>query len=166
MADVFLHLEGVNGGSTDRDHEDWIEIHTVSWGVETPTGAGGGRGGATVAGRLRQTPFVLTAPTSIATPRILDAIARGLHIRRAMIDARRPGQERSQSIARWALQEITLTGLDIDGGANGFVDSFVLSPRRVELTTYLWADGSGAPESVTTEWDFTDHGVRVTPPGG
>ncbi len=166
MADIFLHLDGVNGGSTDRDHEDWIEVHSVSWGVDATTAASPSRGAASVTGKARQLPLALTAPTSIASPLLFAAVTETTRFRAAMIDVRRAGRERSQSVVRWNLRELTLNRLEIEASADGVVDSFVLLTQRVELTAYRWADDGGTTDILSREWDFTSHGVRVTPPNG
>ena len=32
--DIYLQLPGIPGAATERDHEDWIELTSATWGVE------------------------------------------------------------------------------------------------------------------------------------
>ena len=45
--DMFLKLDGIDGESTDAQHQDWIEVSSFSWGVSNSiAGSGTGGGGA------------------------------------------------------------------------------------------------------------------------
>jgi type VI secretion system secreted protein Hcp len=156
-ADIYLQLPGIAGTVVERGHEDWIELESASWGLDQssgPGGPGGGIGGGGRAGRSHQHPLVVSAPTSIATPLIFEAVARGTHLATAKLDVVRPSDGASAVISRWEFEDVRLSRLDIAGGAPGFVDAFELLAQRARLTVFASDPHGGAGQPVTRGWDF------------
>lgn len=154
--DLYLELPGIDGGSVDRDHVDWIELTSMSWGVELLAGGGGGRGGGGGAGggagKATQTPLTVSAATGIASPLLFELIVKGLHVASARLEAVRASQSRDIA-ARWEMEDVQLSRLDVSGGAE-LVDVFVLNSRRVRLTVFDADPGGGPGQAVTRGWDF------------
>ena len=42
---IYLKLDGIDGESVDKDHNNWIEIDSWSWGVDNPASYARGQGG-------------------------------------------------------------------------------------------------------------------------
>src|SRR4029453_11101458 len=80
----FLDLDGIDGGSTDTHHVGDIDVLVWSWGLaqRAPTpGSGSGAG----AGRAAFEDLHVTAPTSVATPKLFLTCATGRHIPTAVL---------------------------------------------------------------------------------
>lgn len=152
VTELYLELPGIDGGSADRDHEGWIEVTSMSWGVQQTSAAGGGGGVGGRAGKATQTPLTVSATTGIASPLLFEAIVKGLHVASARLEAVRASESRDVA-ARWEMEEVQLSRLDVSGGTE-LADVFVLTPRRMRLTVFD-ADPRGGPgQSVTRGWDF------------
>ncbi|MFH8251340.1 Hcp family type VI secretion system effector [Microbacterium sp. B2969] len=157
--DIYLELPGIPGASTERDHEDWIEVTSATWGVEqsgASPGAGPG-GGAGRVGRATQHPLVVTAPTSIATPLIFEAIAKGTSLPTAQLDVVQASAGRGAVVVRWEFAEVRLMRLDISGAEPGFDDVFEVVAKRARLSVVRIDDRGGAGQPVTRGWDFAAH---------
>lgn len=51
-SDVYLHIDGVSGESTDGHHAEWIELHAVSWSGMQPKSATASTAGSHKAERV------------------------------------------------------------------------------------------------------------------
>jgi type VI secretion system secreted protein Hcp len=156
---IYLQLPGIPGIATERGHEDWIELTSASWGVAQAqsAGAGGGVGAGRAAGRSSQHPLVVAAPTTIATPLIFEAVARGTHLATAALDVVGASDGRGDVVIRWELEAVRLSRLDMAGAAPGFDDSFELVSQRTRLTVFEADPRGGAGQPITRGWDFARH---------
>lgn len=150
--DIFLHLPGIVGASADRDHVDWIDLTSATWGLEQS--AAGHVGGGAGSGKATQHPLVVTAPTSIATPLIFESVARGRHLPTAVLDVVRSGDAR-RTVIRWEFDDVEIARLDVAGSAPGFDDVFEVRSRRTRMTVVPTDAKGGAGQPVTRGWDFT-----------
>ena|SRR3989344_5988392 len=85
-ADYFLKLDGIDGESTDESHKGEIDVMSWSWG-ETQIGTSAGGGGG--AGKVSMQDVHFTMSMGKATPKLMLAVAKGEHIRDAIITARK-----------------------------------------------------------------------------
>lgn len=82
-SDMFLKLDGIKGESKDKDHRDWIEIASFSWGMtNTPVMGGGG------AGKISVHDISIVTRLSAASPQLLAACAGGTNILSATLSVR------------------------------------------------------------------------------
>ena len=88
--DIFAKLGDIKGESLDAKHKDEIEVLSYSWGVAN-TGAGGGTGGSGT-GKATFQDLVIVHNIDKATPRLLEACAKGMHIKEATITHRKAGK--------------------------------------------------------------------------
>ncbi len=146
---IFLQLPGIPGAAVERDHRGWIEVTSVSWGVEQ-TGDGGGA----AVGKAKQRPLAVTAATSIATPLLFEGIAKGMQLATARLDVVRTGQP-SMLIHRWEFADVRLASLDVAGADQGFADAFQLMSRRTRVSVMTQSPTGAAGQPVVRGWDFT-----------
>ena len=153
--DLYLQLDGIPGDSSLKGHEAWIEITGVDWSMSQSAGAGHGGGGGGGGGGGRPSFGALTVAGWLgsATPRLLDACARGIHLRRALLEAVTPGQS-PRVTAKWELEDVLVAALSIAGAGAALADSTSLLYQRIRLTTYAQDPGGGAGQSVSGGWDI------------
>lgn len=150
--DIYLQLPGIPGEALDRDHKDWIELTSATWGVEQSGRPAGGAGSG--AGRSTQHPLVVSAPTSTATPLIFEAVTKGLHLPTATLEVVRAAQGRGAVAIRWEFEDVRVFRLDISGAAPGFDDQFELVARRERLTVFGADPRGAAAQPMSRGWDF------------
>ncbi|HEY3000096.1 MAG TPA: type VI secretion system tube protein Hcp [Acidimicrobiales bacterium] len=148
----FLDLDGIDGGSTDTHHVGDIDVLVWSWGLaqRAPTpGSGSGAG----AGRAAFEDLHVTAPTSVATPKLFLTCATGRHIPTAVLAGERGGK--AGVFLRIKLADVLLTSVHLgdDAGGGPPTDQFALSYAKIEVTfTPVTASGAaGTP--VTAGFD-------------
>jgi type VI secretion system secreted protein Hcp len=119
QVDFFLHVQGVDGESTDDRHKGQIEILSFNFGVDQPgPSASGGGGGA---GKATFSDMHFSMQASKASPKLFLFCATGQHIPSATFVAHRP-----------------------DGGTNVYY-KVVLQDVMVTSWQTSASDGSGIP---------------------
>jgi type VI secretion system secreted protein Hcp len=87
--DVFLNIEGIPGESADEKHPNEIDVLSYSWGVsQTGTASYGGGMGA---GKANFGDFSFMMRMNKATPKLMNAVATGEHIPKAVLTCRKAG---------------------------------------------------------------------------
>lgn len=87
--DYFLHVDGVAGESQDAQHRGAIQLSQWRWSAyNTGTMRYGSGGGA---GRARFDDFCFTMRLSTATPKLMQKLASGEHVPKAVLVCRKAG---------------------------------------------------------------------------
>ncbi len=84
--DVYLHIDGIKGESTDDRHKDWIECKSVCWAVEQPRSATSSTGGGHTAERCEHRDVVITKLADLASPILLQTCSAGRTIPKAKLE--------------------------------------------------------------------------------
>jgi type VI secretion system secreted protein Hcp len=126
--DYFLKMEGVEGESKDKDHKDWVDILSWSWGEpgsranrRAPTGSGAGT-------------LTIVKPVDKASPRLSDACTSGRSLGRVVVEARTGG-----TVTAYILDDTTVRSCSSDssGGASDDrpTENISLNFGKVESST-------------------------------
>lgn len=92
--DMFLKIDNIPGESKDAGHPDEIQLESFSWGAtQTGTHSAGGGGGA---GKINMQDFHFVMKVNKATPKLIDACARGEHIKKAILTVRKAGGKQQE----------------------------------------------------------------------
>lgn len=113
--DYFLKIDGVEGESQDATHRGEIQLSSWSWGA-TNTGtmqAGGGGGG----GKASMQDFSFSMPVNKATPKLVQKLASGEHIKRATLTCRKAGKT-PQEYLKIIFEDIIVSSYST-GGSQG-----------------------------------------------
>jgi type VI secretion system secreted protein Hcp len=112
--DYFLKIDGIEGESQDATHRGEIQLSSWSWGA-TNTGtmqAGGGGGG----GKASMHDFSFTMPVNKATPKLMQKLASGEHIKRAVLTCRKAGKT-PQEYLKITFEDIIVSNYSTSGSA-------------------------------------------------
>jgi type VI secretion system secreted protein Hcp len=114
--DYFLKIDGIEGESQDATHKGEIQLGSWSWGA-TNTGtmqAGGGGGG----GKASMQDFSFTMPVNKATPKLVQKLASGEHIKRAVLTCRKAGKT-PQEYLKITFEDIIVSNYSTAGSGDG-----------------------------------------------
>jgi type VI secretion system secreted protein Hcp len=104
--DYFLKIEGMDGESGDKKHQNEIEVEEYSWqAAQEGTGSGGGGVGA---GKVKMGDFRILLRTCKATPNLMLACANGKPHKTATLTCRKAG-ENPQDYLIWTLSEVVVS---------------------------------------------------------
>lgn len=88
--DYFLILDGIIGESKDATHAGAIQLSAWGWSAQNTGTMQYGSGGG--AGRARVDDFYLLMRLNAATPKLIEKLASGEHIPRAVLICRKAGK--------------------------------------------------------------------------
>lgn len=150
--DFFLKLGDIDGESTARGHEKWIEIESFSWGVSNAgaTATGGGSG----TGRAVPSDFTFVIPMTSASPKILDSVFSGEHIKTAELSARKAGGEQSGDFLKWKLTDVLVSSYNTEGGGDSPMESIALRFAKVEISYATQKPDGSLATAITSGWDL------------
>ncbi|MCI3947742.1 type VI secretion system tube protein Hcp [Pseudomonas syringae] len=111
--DSFLQIEGLQGGSTEANHEHALEITGYNLAAtQSVSRTASSAGGATV-GRIYLSDFSITKFVDAATPKLLAACCAGQHFKKATLSVYRAGSDKQKYL------EVTFENLIISGFHSG-----------------------------------------------
>ena len=88
-SDFFLKLDGIDGESTDERHNNWIEVHSYSWGVSNSGSLASGGGGGS--GKASFSDLHITKTVDKSSPKLMLAVATGEHLKTLDLTLRKAG---------------------------------------------------------------------------
>lgn len=144
-ANMFLKLDGIDGESQQKGHEQWIEVGSFSWGVAnlTSAAAGSGRG----AGKPSFQDFSFTKQTDSASPKLYIRCATGEHIKSGQLSFLKlddAGKGSAIEYLKIKLSDVLVSSFQESGGGDVPQDSFSLNFAKIEFSVM----------SQTTSWDL------------
>ena len=148
QAAYFLQLDGIKGESTDKDHKDWINFNSFSWGVSNSAPIGGSGSGS---GKAVFDDFSWSQGLDKSVTGLFSYVASGKHIKTAVVDFQSSGDKPivyfKMTFNDVLLSEVSLQG---SGGNKPFVDA---SFSYDKVTLDYWdqkPDGSRGPKSTAS----------------
>ena len=84
--DVYLHIDGIKGESTDDRHMDWIECTSAVCSVTQPKSATASTGGGHTAERCEHGDVVISKLADLASPMLLQTCSAGKTIPKARLE--------------------------------------------------------------------------------
>lgn len=131
--DYFLKIDGIIGESQDAVHRGAIQVSSWHWAAEN-TGTmqfGGGGGG----GRAHMRDFHFTMRVNSATPKLIQKLASGEHISRAVLTCRKAGTT-SQDYLHITFEECVVSSYLVNsarGDGSIPVETIGLNFARVDI---------------------------------
>jgi len=89
--DYFLKLDGIEGESAQKGHENQIDLLSWSWG-ESNSGSSSD-GGGSGSGKVNMQDISFAMKINKASPNLFKACASGSHIKEGTLTCRRAGKE-------------------------------------------------------------------------
>ena len=126
--DMFIKIEGVNGESTDRDHQGWIEVQSFSWGSSggaEPRGVSAPDPGAP--GSLSITKFM-----DKASPSLLRACLTGGSLGDAEVHWMQTSPGRNDYPV-YFLRNVTLSSCGGSGGEDRPTENVTLNFSKIDI---------------------------------
>lgn len=148
----FAKYDGVDGESQDANHDKWIDVLSIDWGVHKP---GGGATGAT---RRRASAvvddLVITYEYEKASPKILEACLEGKVIPKLEIELTTTYGGARATYLKYEMKNVQCTTYDVSGSADAGPPTVVVGNNFEEIkVTYTEYDSEGNKGgNVETTW--------------
>lgn len=161
--DAFLKLEGIDGGSTAKGYEGWIEVISFSWGASNPQSIGSATSGAG-AGKVQFQEFHVTKHLDGTSPKLFLACATGGHIKTAQIDLVRASQKATEVFFTYKLSDVVVSSVANNGTSRGQdvpLEEVSLNFGRVEeLVPAIKPATGGVTPPTDVTWDLTANAAQ------
>jgi type VI secretion system secreted protein Hcp len=128
--DYFLKVGDIEGESTDRNHQGWIDLYSFSWALATTSGSVKGGGGG--AGKVVFSDFSWTQGLDSSVVPLFVAVASGTRYETATFDVVRTG-DRSESFFQMILGGAAPTSLSLSGDSEDILASASLGAEIITM---------------------------------
>ena len=129
--DYFLKIGDIAGDSTDRDHRDWIDLDSFSWGLSNTSTGGGGSGGGS--GKALFSDFSWTQGLDSSVVPLFLAVARGQRYETATFDAARTFGARSETFFQMIFSDAAPNSLNLSGAGDGIFAAASLGADTITM---------------------------------
>jgi type VI secretion system secreted protein Hcp len=106
--DGFLDVPGIPGESTREGHEDEIEVHGVTFGMETPVDRGG-----VARGRVSFDPVVVSKSYDRSSPALKGALATQRHLDEVVLSVQRTVEGEQADYLVITLADVSVVKYDL-----------------------------------------------------
>jgi len=144
--DSYMKIDGIEGESTDKGHEKWIEILSYSHGMSQPSVASTSSGGGRTSGRVNIREFTIVKMIDKSTPTLAAYCCDGKHIPAITIELCEASGDKHKYMM-FKLTDVIISSIEIGGGGGG---------RPTETVTYNFGK---------IQWEYTplDHAGKAGP---
>jgi type VI secretion system secreted protein Hcp len=144
VSDYLLEIDGIKGESQDDKHKETIDIDSFSWGASNSGSMSSGTGGGT--GKVTFQDINFTASTHKGSPLLMQSVASGKHISKAILYVRKSGGDH-QEYYKITLTDVLVSNYSSGGGQSedGVIpqEQFSLNFSKIEWA-YAPQDNKGA----------------------
>jgi type VI secretion system Hcp family effector len=156
--DMYMKIDGIDGESTDGDHQKWFEITSYSFSANQPAAATRSTAGAATVERVYLSDFTVTKSMDIGSPDITLYCCQGKAIKTITISCFRADTvgEKPVEYMKYVLSDSIVTNYSVSGGV-GDIPSESISFNYAKITwNYLpQKEGGGAKEgNKESGWDL------------
>ncbi len=139
---MYIQISGIDGESTDEDHEDWIEVLAFSVGMSQPGGEATGptrrRGDVTIE------DIVVVKELDKASPKLMEKCANGEVIPSLVLEVCHEAEGPSVTYYKYELKNVMVTSFNGEGSTYDALpmETVTLNFEEIKIT-YTETDSEG-----------------------
>jgi type VI secretion system secreted protein Hcp len=151
---VFAKYDGVDGESKDSNHDKWIDVLSVDWGVHKP--GGGATGQTRRRGAAVVEDITLTIEYEKAAPKLLEKCLKGVIIPKLELEQTATYGGARETYLKYELKNVMVTAVQVNASGNDEAGppTVVMQNNFEEIkVTYTEFDDEGSSKgNVETEF--------------
>ena len=149
-AAAFVKYEGIDGESQDVDHDTWIDVLNVDWGIHEP--GGGATGQSRRRGAAVVEDITLTMEYEKASPKIAESIATGKVHEFLKVDMCRadPGGLPSSCYLQLEATKVIISSYEVSGSGDEATIKATMNFEKVTIR-YQSEDPTEPPTELTVD---------------
>lgn len=132
VVDLLLKFDGIDGESTRKDFEKFIEIDSFSFGVSNAQNSNSSGGGVS---KPVFSPVNITKRLDSTSPTLFEDAASGKHIKNAILDLVSVGGDKPHKTMEYTFEDVRLTSVALSGASGGVPSesvSFVYDKLKIQ----------------------------------
>jgi len=147
---IYMNYNDIKGDVTADGHDKWIELNSFQWGVgrgiSSPTGGAADR----EASAPSVSEIVVTKPTDISSPKLLDDAFQGEGVK-VVIDFCKTDKGKLEPYMTYTLEDCMISGYSLSSGGDRPSESLSLNFTKIEYKNIPNKDKgeTGEPEAIT-----------------
>ncbi|WUR15012.1 type VI secretion system tube protein Hcp [[Empedobacter] haloabium] len=161
-ADLYLRIDTVAGESADRDHQGWIEVDHVYFGVAQPKSATASSAGGHTAERCEMADITFSKLSDMSTPLLLQLCAAGRTVPRAKFEFVRADGGQPVKYFEIELENVLIAHVSPSVSTGSILgESVGLKFSKVRWRYSRQKIGGGSAGNTTGGWDLSMN--RIVP---
>ncbi len=116
QAAIFVKFDGIDGESTDANHDKWSDVLSVNESLTLPDG--GATGATRTRGAARYEDIVLSKELDKASVKLREKLARGQVIPKVEIEVTATYGGARETYFRYELKNVVITSFDMNASGN------------------------------------------------
>ncbi|MBN2335219.1 type VI secretion system tube protein Hcp [Candidatus Bathyarchaeota archaeon] len=138
---IFLQVTGIEGESTEADHDGWIDVLSFTMGLSDP--GGGATGSTRRRGTVVVDDIVVVKELDKSSPKLMEKCAGGMVIPSLVIEMCAGSGDSRAAFYRYTLENVMVTSFYCSGTDDDVpVETFTLSFEEITVT-YTEIDALG-----------------------
>jgi type VI secretion system secreted protein Hcp len=151
---IYMQFPGANGSVTARNFQGWIELSSVSFGMDRPTDSRLGTVGYAATGKLQIHNITISKQTDRASPTLTIAALQGAFNQTVKIAFTTTSSSGMVNFLSYELQQCGISSAHTSGGSDGMpVETYALSFSQIQFT-FNNMDESGQSQPTITGYDL------------
>jgi type VI secretion system secreted protein Hcp len=153
--DAFIHIDGIEGESSDDRHAGWIEVQNFNLSVGQRVSRTASSAGGAGAERADFSEFTLAKLLDLATPQLALACAAGTHIDKIVVEICRAGKDKVK-LMEYRFSNCLISAFATSSADGEFpVDDVAVNYGRIEWCyTRKSRAGGGAMGNIAAGWNL------------
>jgi type VI secretion system secreted protein Hcp len=147
--DMFVHIDGMAGESTDENHQGWIDVIAFNHAVSQPGGELA-TSGARTAVRADHGDFTVVKTVDKTSPKLTLKCCNGQHIAEITLEVCRADGDKETYMV-YEMTDVIVSSVSVSGGVPG------TEARPVEEITFRYGQ---------IEWTYTEYDTSTGKPKG
>ena len=149
----FAKFEGIDGESTDAQHEGWVNFRSFDWGVAQPRGA---NGQSRRRGAVLVDDVVLVFEYEQAMPKLLDSCLRGQHLPTVEIELTTTFGGARKTYLRYELTNVMVASYQVNASGDNESEpptvNLTISFEKIKVTYTKFDAAGGVGGTVVTDY--------------
>ena len=160
-SDAYLQIDGIKGESMDSNHQGWIEVTDVQFGVMQPRSATASTAGGHTAERAEVSDVVFTKVSDLSSPILFQTCAMGKTIPKAKIEfMRADGNGEPIKYFEIELENVLIGHVRPDQGTDNLLyETVSLKFAKIKLKYSQQKIGGGIAGNTTGGWNLATNRV-------
>jgi type VI secretion system secreted protein Hcp len=158
--DAFLQIKGIEGESSDKGHEKWIEIESFHHGLSQPSSGSVSTAGGRAAERCDHGDFTITKALDKSSPKLALFCSNGAHIGEIKLELWRAAGDKAKYM-QYLLTDAIVSAVrygSSQGDGKLPLEEVSFSYGTIEWTYTETDHKTGKPKGdIKTKWDLTQN---------
>lgn len=156
---VFAKYDGVDGESKDSNHDKWIDVLSIDWGMYNPVNTSGAGGGERISGGVNFDDLSMTKYIDKSTPALMTSCASGTVFGTVELSLTRTGTGgETQTYMKITMTDVIITSISTggSGGEDRITENVTLNFTRIKVDYSTLPDGRPSGVEPFT-WDVVQN---------